>query len=108
MVKNDHNCKIGNKDTLIELNRRFGMPLYIPVLGLIGSFLLTTRHQNKTFDFFKFIFFFLGLVILILAEISIRYSSIDQYKLLYYLIPFLFMPIIYFILLKNFKHEGLK
>ena len=108
VVKNDHNCKIGNKDTLIELNRRFGMPLYIPVLGLIGSFLLTTRHQNKTFDFFKFIFFFLGFIILILAEISIRYSSIDHYKLLYYLIPFLFMPIIYFILLKNFKHEGLK
>ena len=28
-------------DTLAELNRRFGMPLYIPTISLILSFLLT-------------------------------------------------------------------
>ena len=108
VVKNDHNCKIGNKDTIIELNRRFGMPLYIPVLGLLGSFLLTTRQQSKAFDLYKFIFFFFGFVVLILAEISTRYSGIDQYRIYYYLIPFLSIPFIYLILLKNFKQEGMR
>ena len=34
-------------DTLAELNRRFGMPLYIPAISLILSFLLISRNESK-------------------------------------------------------------
>ena len=97
----DHNCKKENKTLTIEANRRFGMPFYIPILALIGSFLLSSRKENKISNFNKFIFFFIGVSVLIFAEISVRYSWGILYTYLYYSIPILLVPLIYIILLKH-------
>ena len=107
VIKNTHNCSVHNKDIVIELNRRVGMPLYIPILALIASFLLKSKKENRMNNYYTYIYFFIGFVILMLAEIFIRYSGMSYYKLLYYLLPVLCMPIIYLILLKNFKYENI-
>ena len=83
------------------------MPLYIPILGLVVSFLLSSRKGNGMAEFRKFIYFFIGVFVIVASEISIRYSTTDYYILLYYMFPFLIMSIIYLILLKTFKYENL-
>ena len=83
------------------------MPFYIPILALIGSFLLSSRKESKISNFNKFIFFFIGVSVLIFAEISVRYSWGILYTYLYYSIPILLVPLIYIILLKTFKYENL-
>ena len=44
-------------DTLAELNRRFGMPLYIPTISLILSFLLISRSESNRKNLFKYFYF---------------------------------------------------
>ena len=43
------NCVKSHKkiDVLSEINRRFGMPLYIPVVTLILCFLLSHREESN-------------------------------------------------------------
>jgi len=106
IIKDKHNCS-NSKHTVIELNRRFGMPFYIPILSLLGSFLLATR-QNKGSSYFKFIYFLFGFFVLVFAEIFTRYSGETFYSTLYYLIPFIIVPIVYIILIKKFKYENLR
>ena len=107
VIKNDHNCSVLNKDIVIELNRRVGMPLYIPILALIASFLLKSKKENGMNNYYTYIYFFIGFVVLILAEMFVRYSGMAHYKFLYYLFPVLSMPVIYLVLLKDFKYENI-
>ena len=83
------------------------MPLYIPILALIASFLLKSKHENRMNNYYTYICFFIGFFILMSAEIFIRYSGMSHYKLLYYLLPVLSMPVIYLVLLKDFKYENI-
>ena len=49
------NCPSDHKknDVLSEINRRFGMPLYIPIITLILCFLLNPREESKFKAFYK-------------------------------------------------------
>ena len=106
-----HNCDNSKKslmDTKIEINKRFGMPLYILLIALISCFLLASGKDNKIFYFNKYIYFFIGFLILALAEMIVRYSGISwNYTLIYYLIPVIMSPLIYFTLIGTFKYENL-
>ena len=106
-----HNCNPTKKtrmDTKIEINKRFGMPFYIPLLALICCFLLDSRRDRKIYNLNKYIYFFVGFVILVAAEISVRYSGISwNHTAMYYLIPAGVIPLLYFILIRKFKYENL-
>ena len=106
-----HNCDNSKKsqmDTLIEINKRFGMPLYILLIALISSFLLTSQKDKKIFYFNKYIYFFIGFLILALAEMIVRYSGLSfNHTLIYYLIPVIMCPLIYIALIRTFKYENL-
>ena len=106
-----HNCNPTKKtrmDTKIEINKRFGMPFYIPLLALICCFLLDSRRDRKIYNLNKYICFFVGFIILVAAEISVRYSGISwNHTAMYYLIPAGVMPLLYFILIRKFKYENL-
>jgi lipopolysaccharide export system permease protein len=106
-----HNCqktKRGIMDTRIELNKRFGMPFFIPVIALVCSFLLSSRRDKKTYIYNKYIYFFISFVILTIAEITVRYSGNSwSHSAVYYLIPIATIPLFYFTLLKKFKYENL-
>ena len=48
------NCPKDEKiEVLAEINRRFGMPLYVPFVALLCSFLLINREESKFNNFFK-------------------------------------------------------
>jgi len=106
-----HNCQNNKKslmDIKIEFNKRFGMPIYIPLISLICSFLLSSRRDQKIYGYNKYIYFFLGFVILTMSEIIVRYSGISwTHSAIYYLIPSFLLPFFYFSLLKKFKYENL-
>ena len=106
-----HNCDDSKKsmmDTKIEINKRFGMPMYIPLISLISCFLLTSRKDKKMFYLNKYIYFFIGVLILILAEIIVRYSGISwNHTIIYYLLPIGTAPLFYLALIRAFKYENL-
>ena len=95
-------------DNKIEFNKRFGMPIYIPFISLICCFLLASRKDKKMFNYNKYIYFFIGFVILALAEIIVRYSGSSwNHTMFYYLIPLSIGPLFYLILIRTFKYENL-
>ena len=106
-----HNCshhKEEHKDAMIELNKRFGVPLFIPLISLIACFMLSSRKDKEIIGFNKYIYFVLGFIILVLSEILVRYSGIStQNTIIYYLFPIGFLPIIYIFLMNKFKYENL-
>ena len=109
--KDLHNCSRHEKnyrDTKSEINRRFGMPIFIPLISLITCFLLKSRKEERFTGVRKYIYFFIGFTILIASEITVRYSGISwNHTAAYYLIPILLIPITYLLLLKTFKYENL-
>ncbi len=104
------NCAERSKlDALSEFNRRLGMPLYIPYVALLCCFLLVGRDQNKRKNLYKYFYFALGFVTLIMAEILVRYSGKSLiYSTVYYLIPVVFVPILYLVLFRKFYFENLR
>ena len=100
-------CK--NKvELLIELNRRFGMPFYIPIISLIICYLLSSRKESKYFYLQKYIVFVAAFIILILAEIMIRYSGKSGFNsTIYYIFPPSLILLNYLNLIRIFKFENL-
>ena len=109
--KNTLNCGRHAKnimDTKAEINRRFGMPIFIPLIALVSCFLLKARRGQKMPGVYKYAYFFIGVVILICSEIAVRYSGISSnLTAIYYLFPISLMPIIYLFLRRSFKNENL-
>ena len=102
--------KAGNesKDLKIEINKRFGMPMFIPLISLISCFLLSINQKKKNFIFHKYIFFAIGFIILMSSEITVRYSGISlKHTAIYYLIPMGLLPLVYLYLVRMFKYENL-
>ena len=106
-----HNCNPNEKTLMnikIEINKRIGMPFFIPLIALVCSFLLASRRDKKIYQFNKYIYFFIGFIILTLAEITVRYSGTSwNHTLYYYLIPIGMIPLFYLVLIRKFKYENL-
>ena len=97
------------KDLMIEINKRFGMPFYIPLIGLITCFLLSSRKEKAINRYSKHLYFIICFIILAGSEIAVRYSGLSfDHSISYYLIPLLLLPLIYFLLIRSFKYENLK
>jgi lipopolysaccharide export system permease protein len=113
LLKDDKDLKCHTKEerveVLAEINRRFGMPLYIPLLALLSSFLLVSREETKVKGWYKYLYFGLAFTILITAEILVRYSGKSlTHGLFYYLLPLFCIPVLYIKLIRSFYYENLK
>ena len=108
---NMHNCDRNKKslmDTKIELNKRFGMPIYIPLISLLCSFLLASRKDKKTYAYDKYLYFFISFLVLVLSEMVVRYSGVSwKHTIIYYFLPILIAPFLYLFLIRKFKYENL-
>ena len=102
------NCPDQEKiEVLSEINRRFGMPLYVPFVALLCSFILINREESKFSGLYKYIYGGLSFTILIVAEILVRYSGLSYYySLIYYLFPVIFIPFLYLEILRKFSFEN--
>ena len=96
------------KENKIEINKRFGMPIFIPLIALLSCFLLSSRKDKKYFSTYKYLCFTVGFIILIGSEIMVRYSGASwNHTIAYYSFPIGLLPFVYFSLLKTFKYENL-
>ena len=111
--KHLHNCSRHEKnlrDTKAEINRRFGMPIFIPLIALISCFVLRSARsrEGKFSNYYYLLIGFIGFALLIASEITVRYSGVSwNHTAIYYLIPAILIPIIYFLLIRTFKYENL-
>jgi len=113
LLKGDKDLRCHTKkeriEVLAEINRRFGMPLYIPLLTLLSSFLLISREETKVKGWHKYFYFGLAFTILITAEILVRYSGKSlTHCLFYYLLPLFCIPVLYAELIRRFYYENLR
>ena len=101
------NCPKNNISIVIEtFSRRILMPLYIPLISILISFMLIYTKNKKTKIINRYIFFIISFILLVLSELLVRYSGISSIGFYTYLLtPFILFPILYFILLKKFWRE---
>ena len=101
-------CRERIDDVSAELNRRLGMPLYIPFISIIICYLLSSVKENKYYFFRKYIVFIAAFTVLVLAEIMVRYSGQATLNLIiYYSLPPLLILLNYLNLIRIFKFENL-
>ena len=98
------NCSFeNNKSDVIEtLSRRVGMPLYIPLISVIVSFLLIHK-KNKKYNYLKkYIIFIITFIILVLSEILLKFTGFSLINFfLYFFTPIVLSIVFYFLLIKN-------
>lgn len=104
----DFQCRARIDDITAELNRRFGMPLYIPIISIIICYMLSSRIESKYYFFQKYIVFITAFTILVFAEIMVRYSGNSALSsIVYYSLPPLLILLNYLNLIRIFKFENL-
>ena len=87
-----------------ELLKRICLPLYLPLLALIACFLILKSKNNHEYSNFKFKLFIIGIIFLIISEVSIRYAGLSDKNNLIFIIT----PIILFISMRTIFNNQLK
>ena len=92
------------KNITQELLKRIYLPLYLPLFALVACFLILKSKDSSEYTNFKFKLFLIGIVFLVISEVSIRYAGPnDKYNLI-----FILTPIILFLLLRTIFNSQLK
>ena len=104
---NDNNCRGGlKKEILPVLNRRIVFPLFFPALAFLISFILI---RSRKFYFNKFSVFGYCFLVLLFAELVIRYTGLNQVlNSIFILFTIILSIIAYFFLKLRFSKELIK
>ena len=98
------------KDVYEEIFKRIINPIYIVIISLISSLIIMKNKIEKFQNYFKFILFILGFVIIILSELGYKfiYKSIGI-EFLSITLPIIFIIMFYFFILiqSKFKFSNL-
>ena len=102
-------CKKNTKKEIITvLNRRIVLPLYIPIISLLCSFLIIKAKTSKNLFLNKYFIFALSFFVLLYAELIIRYTGISKIiGTLFVATPLTLIPLIYFFLSIKLSRESL-
>ncbi len=89
-----------NKDTLNdnkqELLKRFFKPLYLPLIAMTCCFLFISGKVKPNYNKIKNYIFLFTLLLIIISETTLRYSTTSSITLLiYFLTPFILFGILY-------------
>ncbi len=98
------------KEILTVLNRRLILPLYIPVVSLICSFLLIkTQSRKESLLINKYSIFTFSFLILLYAELIIRFTGISKLLAMIFLIsPLVLICSTYYFLVIKLSRESLR
>ena len=93
-------------ETIQTLSKRLGSPMYIPLITMIVSFLLIQKKE-KQFNFLKkYILFIISFIILVLAEILLKYTSLSLLAVgIYFILPIILSFFFYIYLLRKIMTE---
>ena len=67
------------KDLSQELYKRMYLPFYIPLISIIVCFLILNSHNHHDYKKTKFITFLVGIIFIILSQISVNFISEKTY-----------------------------
>lgn len=96
------------KEITAELNRRFGMSLYMLLIGVIINYLIIAKNNEQN-QKSNYLIFFISILVIVGAEILVRYSSSSFINLIaYYVLPLILSLILYLNLKNNFKQEKIQ
>ena len=83
-----------------EFLKRTYKPIYLPLIALMCGLIIIRSKQNNNYNKFNFFLFLLIFFILIISEISLRFSSGSQVGLLFFtLFPLLLFSALYITLI---------
>ena len=100
--------KSAKKEIITVLNRRILLPFYIPVIALLCSFLLIKTKKQKNFFLNKYSIFILSFLILLYAELIVRYTGISKIiSILFTFSPVVLIPVIYMSLIFKLSKESI-
>ena len=89
-----------------EFFKRLYKPIYFPLLALLSSLLILRSKENKNYNRFKFYLSFIIFFIIVISEISLRYSTYNQIGFLFFvLFPILLFLLVYTFLITKFKKK---
>jgi lipopolysaccharide export system permease protein len=101
--------KNGSKNISEELLKRFYLPLYMPLITLIGCLIILKTKEESTYQNYKILIFSLGFMVIFFSEASIKYVGESLIKnLLFILIPLVLYLFMYLFLMNklNYKIRG--
>jgi len=103
------NCSFKNdkREVLETISRRTAMPLFIPLIAAIASFLLIYKKENKSNYLKKYFIFMIAFVVLIFSEISLKFTGLSIFNFyIFLLFPLVLSLICYFMLIKTMLYEN--
>lgn len=104
------NCKSENLNNILkEFHKRITIPLYIPVLMLICLMVITKSKENSNYLLYRLKIFLIGLLIIILSELSLRFVEKNFLNnILIFLIPLIMIIYLYLIFYFKLKFKKYK
>ena len=104
-----NNCIPENlKDTFQEIFKRLVSPLYLLTLSLIACLIIIKSKDDYEYFKHKFVLFILGVITIIISEISIKYSSANTIQNIHiFSLPVLFLVTIYLYIKLKLKKPNL-
>ena len=104
------NCKSENLNNILkEFHKRITIPLYIPVLMLICLIVITKSKENSNYLLYRLKIFLIGLLIIILSELSLRFVEKNFLNnILIFLIPLIMIIYLYLIFYFKLKFKKYK
>jgi len=104
-IKMLHCKEEAKKEITSVLNRRIFLPLYLPVIALMCSLLLIKNNSKNNF-LNQYSVFAIGFIILLYAELILRFSGLyKSINFLFIISPLIMIPIVYIFLILKFKEE---
>jgi len=101
------NCdKKSTKNISEELLKRFYLPLYMPLITLIGCLLILKTKEENTYRSYKIFIFSLGFIVIFFSEASIKYVGENLINnLLFILIPLIIYLFMHLFLMKKLNYK---
>ena len=89
-----------------EFLKRFFAPIFIIIIGLSSSLIITSRKDENFYKLKNVFKFLIGVSVVFLSEILMTYSGLNIYNLqFYFFVPLVLFLIIYFYLYFNFNNQ---
>ena len=104
---NERNCEDSDslKETKQELLKRFFKPIYIPLISMLCCLLFISGKFKPNYEKTKKYVFLIGVLVMIISETSLRYSTSSNLSLLlYFIAPFFFFIFFYTFSFQKIKH----
>jgi lipopolysaccharide export system permease protein len=106
----DTNYLSCNKDRvnkiIEEIFKRFFLPVYIPLISLFSCFLFLSSKENKEYKFLKNTLFLIIFFIIVISEVSLRFSTTNYTNLIFFAsLPIVCFILVYLILIKKLNYK---